>query len=41
MEARIETSQEQSNTEIETDLEEVEAMEMEANPEETEAMVER
>jgi hypothetical protein len=34
-EARIETSQEQSNTRIETDLVEVEAMDFEAKPEET------
>jgi hypothetical protein len=40
-EARIETGQEQSNTEIETNLEAAEATDLEANPEETEAVVER
>jgi hypothetical protein len=40
-EVRIETGQEQSNTGIQTDLEEVEATDLEANPEETEAIVER
>jgi hypothetical protein len=40
MEARIETSQEQNNTEIETDLEEVEATDLAANPEERKALVE-
>jgi hypothetical protein len=40
MEARIETSQEQSNSEIESDLEELEATNLDANPEETEASVE-
>jgi hypothetical protein len=41
MMARIETGQKQSNTEIETDLEEMEATDLEGNPEETEAVVER
>jgi hypothetical protein len=40
-EARIETSREQSNTEIKTDVEKVEATDLEANPEETEALVQR
>jgi hypothetical protein len=39
-EARIETSHEQIDTEINTGLEEVEAMDLEANSEETEAVVE-
>jgi hypothetical protein len=39
-EARIETCQEQINAEIKTDLEDVEATDLEANPEETEAVVE-
>jgi hypothetical protein len=41
MEARIETSQDQSNTEIEMDLEAVEAMDSEANPGEKEVVVVR
>jgi hypothetical protein len=36
-EARIETGQEQSNTEMETDLEEVETQDLEGNPEEMKA----
>jgi hypothetical protein len=40
-EARIKTGQEKVNTEIKTDLEDVKATDLEANPEETEAVVER
>jgi hypothetical protein len=41
MDARIETSQEQINTKIKTDLEDVEAMDLEANPEEMKVVMER
>jgi hypothetical protein len=40
-EARIETGQEQGNAERETELEEVEAPDLDANPGETEAVVQR
>jgi hypothetical protein len=40
-EARIETGQEKINTEIKTDLEDVETTDLEANPEETEVVLER
>jgi hypothetical protein len=41
MEARIEAGKEQSNTEMETNLEEMEAMDLEADPEEMTAIVEQ
>jgi hypothetical protein len=41
METRIETGQEQSNTEIETDREEVEATDVEENPVDMDAVVEQ